>query len=118
MPLEQNLPENYRLDLALLQETAQRIIADFESLGILIAFSGNEQTAYLELMDQLVPALQSLMSKDKQKLMRVLYKIDISEQKLTATSSRFPHMSMAEIIANLVIEREMQKAVTRRYFKR
>ena len=106
----------YRLDLAIVRETAQRIINDFELLGIEIIFSGNKQNAYQELMNQLIPAMNTLLAKNKQKLMQVLYRIDISEEKLSKTVSKFPKVQLAEIISHLVIEREIQKVITRKIF--
>ena len=107
---------SYRLDSAIVRETAQRIIDDFEYFHVEITFSGNERTAYEELMNQLIPAMNNLLVKNKQKLMQVLYKIDISEQKLSKAISKFPKVQLAEIIAHLVIEREMQKVITRKLF--
>ena len=108
--------EHYRLDLAIVRETAQRIINDFELLGIEIIFSGNEKNAYEELMNQLIPAMNTLLAKNKQKLMQVLYRIDISEEKLSKTVLKFPKAQLAEVISHLVIEREMQKVITRKIF--
>jgi hypothetical protein len=61
--------------------------------------------------------LNELISKDRQKLMRILYKVDIGEQKLEKMRLKYPGAGLSEIIAHLVIEREMQKVITRKYFK-
>lgn len=106
----------YRLDLVLIRETAQRIIKDFESFGINISFSGNFTTAYDELSEQLIKIIDNLIYTDKPKLMRVLYKIDISEQKIKDMVKQFPASGLQEIITQLVIERELQKVITNKYF--
>jgi hypothetical protein len=106
----------YRLDLIIVRETAKRIIDDFDFFGIEISFSGNEQNAYNELTSQLIPLFEHLYSKDRQKLMLILYKIDIAENKLERTKAKFPRASLAEIISHLVVEREMQKVITRRLY--
>jgi hypothetical protein len=111
-----SVPDKYRLDLAIIRETAQRVIQDFDLMGYAVTFSGNEQSAYQELTAQLVPLLEELVSKDRIKLMRILHKIDISEQHLEKTRSRFPQARLSEVIAHLVVEREMQKVITRRLY--
>ncbi len=108
--------EPYRLDLALIRETADRITKDFDLFGFVINFSGIENAAYQELIDQLIPVFTTLLKNDRQKLMRMLYVIDISEEKLAATIKKYPKENMPAIISHLVIERELQKAITRRVF--
>ena len=108
--------ETYRLDLILIRETAERIIKDFDLFGFVINFSGKEETAYDELKNQLLPVFNELLSKDKQKLMRMLYVIDISETKLSTTIKKHPNETLGSIISHLIIERELQKVITRRYY--
>ena len=103
----------HRPGLLLIRETAERIIRDFECFDINIIFSGNEEAAYNELVFQLEPVFAKLLNANRQKLMAILYKIDISEQKLAKTSAKYPSVSKAAVIAHLVIEREFQKVVTR-----
>jgi hypothetical protein len=110
------LPEQYRLDLLIIRETAARIIADFGLMGIDIVFSGNETDAYGELTAQLIPLLENLIKSDRKKLMVILQKIDISQQKLELTKARFPQAKLSEIMAHLVIEREMQKVIIRKHY--
>jgi hypothetical protein len=108
--------EKYRLDLVLIRETAERIIKDFDLFGFDIVFSGNEDKAYEEMNKQLQPVFHELIYNNRQKLMRMLYIIDISEEKLSSTINKHPDEPMANIISHLVIERELQKVITRRYF--
>ena len=107
----------YRLDLAIVRETAERVISDFDFFGINIEFSGNEAIAYEELMSQLVPVVRDLLRSSKPKLMQVLYRIDISERILASSSRSNPSLPLPEIISRLVIEREMQKVITRKIYK-
>src|SRR5688572_19324728 len=100
-------PERYSHDSVLIRETAARIIEDFSIFDISIIFSGNEQTAYHELAEQLLPVFSELIVKNRPKLMQILYKIDISEHKLKSMSQQFPEARLPEIISHLVIEREL-----------
>jgi hypothetical protein len=106
----------YRLDLLIIRDTAKRVIDDFDLFGVDIIFSGNEQNAYQELTSQLVPVFEKLISEDKAKLMRILYKIDISEQKLEVTRRKHLSAKLSEVIAHLVVEREFQKVITRKLY--
>ncbi len=105
-------PLPYSINSALAAETVSRTRKDFESFGLFISFSGNTQDAYRELMEQLIPFFERLLKNNRQKLMQVLYRIDISESKLSGMTKKFPRSGLPEIIAHLVIEREMQKVIT------
>ena len=109
--------QEYQLNMAVVQETADRIIRDFESFGFKIVFSGKAEEAYKELMDQLTPAIEEMLSTNGTKLMQVLYRIDIAEEKLKAAIDRFTELTFAQVISRLIIEREMQKVLTRRIYK-
>jgi len=109
--------QEYQLNMAVVQETADRIIRDFESFGFKIIFSGRPEEAYKELMEQLTPAIEYMLSSNGTKLMQVLYRIDIAEEKLKVAIERFTDLSFAQVIARLIIEREMQKVLTRRIYK-
>ncbi len=109
--------QEYQLNMAVVQETADRIIRDFESFGFKIIFSGRPEEAYKELMEQLTPAIEYMLSSNGTKLMQVLYRIDIAEEKLKTAIDRFTDLSFAQVIARLIIEREMQKVLTRRIYK-
>jgi hypothetical protein len=110
--------EPYRLDLALIRETAERIIKDFDLFGFVINFSGKEDSAYQELNEQLIPVFNNLLKSNRQKLMRMLYVIDIPEEKLSSAIKKYPKENLATIISHLVIERELQKVITRRLFSK
>ncbi len=110
--------EPYRLDLELIRETAERIIKDFDLFGFSILFSGKEEKAYQELNEQLVPVFNELLKNNRQKVMRMLYVIDISEDKLSAMIKKHPNEKLEIIISHLVIERELQKVITRRVFSK
>jgi hypothetical protein len=108
--------QEYQLNMAVVQETADRIIRDFESFGVKIFFSGRPEVAYQELMEQLTPAIEDMLSNNGAKLMHVLYRIDIAEEKLKKAMDRFTDLSFAQVISRLIIEREMQKVLTRKIY--
>jgi hypothetical protein len=108
---------SYRLDKEIIRETAKRIIDDFDFFGVTITFSGNEENAYQELSLQLIPLIENIASENTSLLTRIICKIDISEQQLKKFIDANTDKSFAEAISHLVIEREMQKVITRKLFK-
>ena len=107
--------EKYRHDLEIIRLTAGQVIKDFGILGFEIVFSGNEYTAYEELKTQLVPLLFNLFKDERNNFQSLLYRIDISETQwkkfLQVATNDF-----SEKLAALVIEREFQKVLTRKFF--
>ncbi len=101
----------------IVRETAEQIMKDFAMFGVTITFSGNISGAYTELLEQLVNQVDSLMYSNSQKLMSVLYQIDISKRELEKTNIDLPHLNETELISHQIIVRELKKVLTRHYFK-
>ncbi len=70
---------------------------------------------YSELIKELARAIQFLIDKDFEKLMHILYRIDVSEIKVKAAFGL--EQDVAQQIALLIIEREEQKVITRAKYK-
>ena len=102
---------------AVILETIQQIMKDFGMFGLEITFSGNIANAYNEMHQQLVHQVDELMIRDSGRLYSILYQIDISNKALQKTQGEAPELSLVEVIAHQIIERELSKVLTRRYFK-
>ncbi len=100
-----------------IRETAAQIMKDFALFGIKITFSGKIESAYNELLEQLVHQISSLLENDDKILLSVLYQVDISEKDLGRTKQDFPNYNQVEVIAHQIIVRDLKKVLTRRYFK-
>lgn len=74
-----------------------------------------EQTSKEQLHDALTQAVQYLIDHNFEKLMQVLYRIDVSEAKVKQAFGL--EQNVAQQIARLIIEREEQKVITRAIFK-
>jgi len=61
--------------------------------------------------------INDLIRNDFQKLLRILYKIDVDEEKLKKILKEDTERDAGEIIADLILEREKQKIETRKQFK-
>jgi hypothetical protein len=110
--------EKYRHDLEIIRLTANQIIKDFQIFGHEIKFSGNELTAYEELKSQISPLLSDLYQKNTATFQSLLYRIDISEKKFRELLNDSSNNNFSELLAEAVIQREFQKVLTRKYFRK
>ena len=101
----------------IIKETIAQIMKDFALFGIQISFSGKIESAYDELLEQLVNQVSNLLENDDKILLSVLYQVDISEKDLSKTKLDFPNYDEIEIVAHQIIARDLKKVLTRRYFK-
>jgi hypothetical protein len=70
-----------------------------------------------ELHIRLSEFLNELIQKDFEKLIRLLYRIDISEAKLKQLLQQPPNEDASKIIAQLIIERQLQKIKFRKLYR-
>lgn len=75
-----------------------------------------ENISIQELQQKLIVFINELIQTDFQKLVAILYKIDVDEPKLKSILRENSGKDAADIIAVLIIEREMQKIQTRKQF--
>ena len=70
-----------------------------------------------ELRAQLAFFINHLIQTDFQKLIMLLYRIDVSETRLKTLLQQHPREDAGKIITGLVIERQLQKINSRKHFK-
>jgi len=66
-----------------------------------------------QLVDALAAAINLLILHQYDRLIQLLYRMDISEKRLTTLLQQHPQTDAGRIIAALVIEREQQKMASR-----
>ena len=66
-----------------------------------------------ELFRQLAGLVNELIKSDFQQLLRLLYRVDVSEQKLKLLLKENPGEDAGNLIATLIIERQLQKIKSR-----
>lgn len=113
----QELIQTHLSKTELVLETALQIMKDFAVFGIQIKYSGNPQTAYNELHQQLVSQIEQLISTSKSKLISVLYRIDLSESELKKGELELPNYTYTEAMAHQIIVRELKKVLSRKFYK-
>ena len=75
-----------------------------------------DKLSYTEIHAQLSDRMNQLIKSDFEKLVSLLYRIDVSEQKLKSLLQQFPGEDAGNIIASLILERQEQKLKTRKQF--
>lgn len=103
--------------IKIVNEAVNLLKKDFAAFGLEIKFSGNVDTAYMELKNQLAIQLEKLIRSNYSQLQSILYRIDVSERMINAALKNISNNQYAAIIADLILERELQKALTRVYFR-
>ena len=71
-----------------------------------------------ELKKLLTPYINNLINKDFNKLVNILYRIDIDEKKLKIFLNENKNTDAASIIADMIIDRQIQKLRSRSEFKK
>lgn len=80
----------------------------------------NEQVNFVrqnELREQFIVYVYDLLLHNFNKLVQLLYRIDVSEQKLKTLLNENPQTDAAVIITDLIIERQKEKIKTKQSFK-
>lgn len=72
-----------------------------------------ENISFDLLKEQLSSHINYLIQSDFQKLVSILYRVDVSESKLKLLLKETPGYDAANIIADLIIERQLQKIKSR-----
>lgn len=99
----------YLNDLEILNATVEQIKKDFSFFSLPVHFSGNRETAYNELCEQIHPHIKKLQETNYEQLLSVLYRIDVPEKQITLN---------AEHLTDLIIKRCLQKVVLRKLFSK
>jgi len=77
-----------------------------------------EKISYQELHSQLASYINRLIKNDFDKLVAFLYRIDVSEEKLKKLLLHNPQEDAGNIIATMIIERQVQKIKSREHFSK
>lgn len=112
---QEQLQSAYR-KVEIIRETAQQIIKDFSLFDEEITFSGQTETAYQELYEQIYPIIDRLLNLDSSRFFAMLYAIDVEEQKVKDLLFGEHNSSAVEEICKLIIERELIKVVYRKHW--
>jgi hypothetical protein len=99
-----------------LNEVEKQIIESLEIDESLLPATVSEGEKFKAFRDLLKRRIEELAEKDMEKLMWILYRIDVNEKKLHRVLNEAPPEDFSSIIADLIIERQMQKIESRKKF--
>lgn len=101
----------------IVRETVDQIRRDFEVFNLEITFSGRLDNVYQELLPQVKAFLEELLAGSTDQVYSLLYRIDVSDHSIIQASQELPQYTHVEVIAHQIIFRDLQKVLTRRYFR-
>ena len=82
-----------------------------------LAIDLSDNISMEDLVRQVAIEVNNLIDKNFQKLVGILYRMDVSEPKLKNLLANNPKADAGIIIAQLMIERQLQKITTRKQFR-
>lgn len=102
-------------DFEIIKETAVVVQNDFYFEDLKENLPQSAEDGYQKILEYLAKRIAYMLDYEFEQLMQIFYRIDLNEQKVkqAITSADSP----SEKLANLVLEREMQKAQTRLAYK-
>ena len=75
------------------------------------------EPSYENILEALTSAVMYLLLHDMEKLLNILYRIDVNEPKVKAAFAQTNPKLIAPTLAQLILDRELQKAESRRKYK-
>jgi len=99
-----------------IEELQKQVFESFEIDGELLPVVTNNEEKFQAFRNLLIARIEELAEKNMDKLMWLLYRIDVSERKLHATLKETPPEKFAPVIADMIIERQIQKIKSRNEF--
>lgn len=95
---------------ALVKETLQLINVHLE---VNTFSSFEEEYSYDEIKGKISSIIQKMLTSNYQHLLNIMYRLDIDENEFKAAISLSDKTKIGDKVAELIIERELQKAATR-----
>jgi hypothetical protein len=69
-----------------------------------------------EIREKLIDLINNLINKDFQALVQLLYRVDVDEKKIRLYLGQSKNEDSASILADMIIERQLQKIESRKNF--
>lgn len=95
----------------------QELFESFEIDPQLLPEISNAEEKFQAFRNLLIRRIEELAEKNMDKLMWLLYRVDVNERKLHATLKETPPENFASTIADMIIERQTQKVKLRKEFE-
>jgi plasmid maintenance system killer protein len=99
------------------QEVSENITSVFSRFGLDLPLSPNDVENLNQLKIYLAEKLKDLLDNNFSLLVNTLYRIDVSEEKLNELFGSKNRVSIPSTLADLIIERQLQKIHFRKKYK-
>ena len=96
-------------------EFPKTLFDSFEIEESLLPATNNEEEKFRAFRLLLIRRLDELLQRDFEKLKWILYRIDVSEKKLSAALEN-SDQDAATVMADMIIQRQIEKAESRKKF--
>lgn len=100
-----------RIDAELIRQSANLISEDFDLKTFI------DVSDYESLLNALAKAVKNYLDSDLNGLLNTLYRIDINESDVRGILTTAPPEKMAKLLAEKILQRELQKVHTRRKYR-
>jgi hypothetical protein len=97
-----------------IKQTAELLDKHF---GTEITTYTSENTDLHELVAKLSIVIREMLDTDFERLLQIFYRVDLSEKKVREAIFDHKYADAATRLAELIVERELQKVITRKMFK-
>jgi hypothetical protein len=104
--------------LILLQSVTEIVSPHFSLLPEQSADSQDPSTLFERLKAMLRHAVIHLLDSDMNRLIQILYRIDVDESKVTTAFASDPITEIPDRLTELILERQMQKAIFRYQYEK
>jgi hypothetical protein len=115
-PSKENI-ESFFDEGDLRKELMLQISKDFEMSGLVCDIDEKQAISYQKLLKEIESLIRPLFGTNSQRLFAMLYRIDVSEREIALAGLELPDFSHTQILAHLVIKRELKKVLIRKYYK-
>ena len=106
----------YKGNQSVIKKVGLQVQKDFQLYDEKIEFSGQHETAYDELFEQIKPIIFRMLELDSTRFFSLLYAIDVDERKVKELLFGHKESDVANEITHLILERELLKVVSRQIF--
>ena len=94
----------------------KQLFDSFEIDQSFLPTATNEENRFAEMRKILLQRVEELLEKNVEKLMSILYRIDVDEKKVRAMLETNVSLNYAEVLTDLIIERQVEKAKSRQQY--
>ena len=77
----------------------------------------NPVQSRMELIEKLIPILNHLLNQDMEKLLLVLYRIDVNESRVKEVLSQEEPGKISRSLAELIVDRQLEKVEFRKRYR-